>query len=481
MTALLRLLLMAGLTLLQTAPAAAEIREEILPFGKFGDLHLYQSVPAPERLIILVSGDGAWNDDAIEMARLAAEKTGALVAGIDITHYLAALEPAPGQCFYPAGEFESLSHQLQTRQHFARYVPPVLMGYSSGGTLVHIILAQAPTNTFAAGMSLGFCPDLTLNQPPCKGLGGMTFSVDPQDPHHYLLDPVPLAAPWVALQGANDPWCGVLRAETFARAAGNGRTVVVPGEDHYFAEPEDWLQQFEQNYRALLRDFDERNAMANTGPLTDLPVIELPVEHSGVDYLALIISGDGGWASLDKSLGEALNAEGVAVVGLNALQYFWDAKDPEGASRDLGRIIGYYSEAWRKAKVLLVGYSLGADVLPFMINRLPPDQRQRVAASALIGASTAVDFQFHVGNWFGDDGGALPVLPEVNRLGNQHLLCIYGADETNESLCPLLDPHMFSVAALPGGHHFDGDYQRLARLIMQHTKSSIGAGNPAGP
>lgn len=315
MTPLFRAILIFFISHSLPSMADTEIKEEVLPYGKFGDLHLYQSVPAPERLIILVSGDGAWNGDAIEMSRLAAEKTGALVVGIDITHYLVALEEAPGQCFYPAGEFESLSHQLQTRQQFAHYVPPMLVGYSSGGTLVHIILAQAPDNTFAGGMSLGFCPDLTLNQPPCKGLGRMTFAVNPTDPKNYLLDPVPLAAPWVALQGAIDPWCGVLKAEPFASAAGNGRTVVVPGEDHYFADPADWLGAFEQAYRELSRAFDERTALANTGPLGDLPLIELPVEHSSVDYLAVIISGDGGWASLDKSLGEALNANGVGVEG----------------------------------------------------------------------------------------------------------------------------------------------------------------------
>jgi type IV secretory pathway VirJ component len=164
------------------------------------------------------------------------------------------------------------------------------------------------------------------------------------------------------------------------------------------------------------------------------------------------------------------------VVGLNALQYFWDAKDPEGAGRDLGRIIAYYSEAWHKPKVALVGYSLGADVLPFMINRLPAEQRKQVVATALIGASTAVDFQFHVGDWFGDDGGALPVLPEANRLGNQQLLCVYGTDEAGGSLCPLLDQQKFRVAALPGGHHFGGDYQDLATLIMQHARSPMDGG-----
>ncbi len=46
------------------------------------------------------------------------------------------------------------------------------------------------------------------------------------------------------------------------------------------------------------------------------------------------------------------------------------------------------------------------------------------------------------------------------------LLCLQGADE-KDSLCPHLEgrPEVVRVV-LPGAHHFDRDYGKLARVIL---------------
>jgi type IV secretory pathway VirJ component len=56
-------------------------------------------------------------------------------------------------------------------------------------------------------------------------------------------------------------------------------------------------------------------------------------------------------------------------------------------------------------------------------------------------------------------------MPEVNRITGMPVLCIYGADE-DDSLCPKLDPKRVSIVKVKGGHHFDGDYAGLAKLIL---------------
>jgi hypothetical protein len=43
--------------------------------------------------------------------------------------------------------------------------------------------------------------------------------------------------------------------------------------------------------------------------------------------MAVVVSGDGGWAGIDRDLGEELAREGLPVVGLNSLQYFWKPRD----------------------------------------------------------------------------------------------------------------------------------------------------------
>ena len=109
-----------------------------------------------------------------------------------------------------------------------------------------------------------------------------------------------------------------------------------------------------------------------------LPLVEVPAKQPAGDLLAVIVSGDGGWAGIDHDVANDLASKGVPVVGLNSLQYFWNARTPDGAAADLQRIARHYLPAWGRQQLLLVGYSLGADVLPFMASRLPPDLLGRV-------------------------------------------------------------------------------------------------------
>ena len=99
--------------------------------------------------------------------------------------------------------------------------------------------------------------------------------------------------------------------------------------------------------------------------LADLPLLELPEPGSTGDTLAIIVSGDGGWAGLDRDVASQLAERGFPVVGLNTLQYFWTPRTPDGAAADLARILRTYLAAWKRKDALLIGYSLGAEVLPY--------------------------------------------------------------------------------------------------------------------
>jgi type IV secretory pathway VirJ component len=173
--------------------------ETTLTFGRFGTITLYQEKPHPANVILFVSGDGGWNQGVVDMARELAGMD-ALVAGIDIVHYLKALSGSSEPCSYPAADFENLSHYLQKRLEFPQYVLPVLIGYSSGATLIYATLAQSPPGTFLGAMSLGFCPDLPLDKPFCKG-SGLTMEPGPRGKGINFLPSSHLNDPWIALQG----------------------------------------------------------------------------------------------------------------------------------------------------------------------------------------------------------------------------------------------------------------------------------------
>ena len=55
--------------------------------------------------------------------------------------------------------------------------------------------------------------------------------------------------------------------------------------------------------------------------------------------IAILVSGDGGWRDIDKSMGEWLSTKGVHVVGLDSLHYFWSKRTPEELAADIAKLV----------------------------------------------------------------------------------------------------------------------------------------------
>ena len=206
-------------------------------------------------------------------------------------------------------------------------------------------------------------------------------------------------------------------------------------------------------------------------PHPRLPLVEVAAPAgTSSDTLVVFVSGDGGWAKIDKEISSALAATGMPVVGLNALQYFWTKRTPETASADLQFLMETYLTTWNKSRVLLVGYSRGADVLPAMVSRLPQELRAKIRLLALLGPSTTVEFEFHVTDWMHDSKSGYPVRPEIDKLHGMKLLCLYGEDDKS-TVCPaLVNTPAIDVVMLKGAHHFDGGYASLGRMILDHLQ-----------
>ncbi len=203
-----------------------------------------------------------------------------------------------------------------------------------------------------------------------------------------------------------------------------------------------------------------------------LPLVEVPPRQPG-DYFAVIISGDGGWRKIDKVMAEGLSAHDIPTVGLDAAAYFRTRRTPEEAAAALEWIIRQYSAQWHRQKALLIGYSRGADALPFMINRLPDDLRPSISAIALLGLEPTIDFKYNpwwtLARHHHSKEEQLPVQPEVEKLRGQNVLCIYGVNE-RDSLCPLLDRGAFTIIPEPGSHHFAGRYRPLVEQILAKAR-----------
>jgi type IV secretory pathway VirJ component len=421
---------------------------ETISHGRFEKITMYHPQGEARQTVLFFSGEHGWTAEFEPIAQSLARQ-GALVAGIDTPAFFRDLEKDGGQCVSPDGDLENLSHFLQAYYRLPTYRPALLVGSSSGAQFVYAMLAQAPTDTFGGGISLGFCPRPVLAKPLCP-------TADKTTPQ--------LRAPWTVLQGIHDQQCRT-EAQRFLANVKQAEAIAIPGDDYGEGDFHTWEPQFASAFQRLALRTRGLPAVS-AAELKGLPVVEVHTESSS-DTLAVMISGDGGWAGIDKELAAALSKQGMPVVGLDSLRYFWKKRTPESTAADVDRLVRYYLNAWKKKSVLLIGYSQGADVMPFVVNRLPIGTRDRIRMVAFLSLSQTAVFEFHLQNWLGASKDAIPIAPELLRMKGVRGLCVYGANDT-ESICPLPAAKSLQVVKLSGGHHFDGNYPKLAALLLSH-------------
>lgn len=452
------------------AAASAEEVREIAPFGK---VHLMGEFHKPAGVILFISGDGGWEKGVVKMAEDLGE-SGYFVAGLDIREYYRHLS-GKGHCIYAAAEFESLSQALQKTYGFQSYFPPVLVGYSSGATLVYAIAAQSPPGTFAGAVSMGFCPDLETARPLCAQNG---LSYHPiKHPDGFVYEPAPtMATPWVAFQGDIDQVCDAHFAADYTAKIPHSKLDSLPKVGHGFSVRKNWWDNFVKDIadlnaahkpKAIEAQLKNGEAL-NDKRIAELPLtIERPQGTAKPPYFAILYSGDGGWADIDREIAKNFNAKGIPVVGMNSLQYLWSGKTQGKIAEDLGIIFRNFSAIFGVNSAVLVGYSRGADMIPPMLLGLDKETLPKIRESVLIAPSTTSELEFHLLDWVSDGKGGYSVLDDVKKLNGRarlHLIC--GADEDETSLCKesgKLPGVPFTL--LPGGHHFKGNYALLNKTI----------------
>ena len=201
--------------------------------------------------------------------------------------------------------------------------------------------------------------------------------------------------------------------------------------------------------------------------LASLPLIEVPADRGRL--LAIFLTGDGGWAELDRSISRALARQGVAVVGLKSCDYLAHGRTPEELARTVGRVMDHYMRVWHRDRVALVGYSRGADIVPFAASRLSPEHRRQLALVAMLGLADAAGFECHWSDLVADVRRPTDraVVPELERLSGIPLLCIYGTEEQRSPCRTEAVPAMQRIVR-SGGHHFDRQYEAIADDIAAH-------------
>ncbi len=431
----LRLLLTLLVLMLTISSAHAEPR--------YGKLHVYQPTGEMRDFVILFSAGDAWgSEDAV--AAEALRKLGVFVEGVDSGPYLAAVQGKP--CHLMDGDSESLAREVQRQQGTARYHTAILAGIGAGGMLAERVMALAPPNSMAGAVSLDPMDSAALAANGC-GAGAKK-----------------LEGFWTV--GATPDWPQAGRDAVAA-------TGLAPEIDAVAARPSPGGPSAGAMLAALVAPH-----LAPLGgggeSVADLPLVELKAA-APTDMLAIVLAGDGGWRDIDKRIGEVLQKDGINVIGLDSLRYFWGAQTPDRTAKDVARIMRSYEAKWGAKHVALIGYSFGADVLPFVYTRLPAKQQAKVSLISLLALSKAADFEIRVVGWLGagPSSTALPIVPELAKVPAALVQCFYGDSDAPDSACPGLAGGEADVIRTTGGHHFDGDYQALARRILATWRARI--------
>jgi len=203
-------------------------------------------------------------------------------------------------------------------------------------------------------------------------------------------------------------------------------------------------------------------------PPTDLPIHEVPASAPGRSF-AVFITGDGGWVDADRELATELAKHGLPVVALDVRAYLRaEKRTPSAVAADAERIIRYYADIWKRGDIVLIGYSRGADMMPFVANRIAQDLKDRIALVALLGLSRRASFEFHWTDMIRESRRTtdLPVGPELERLRGKRIVCVYGEAE-KDSACRGVERALITPIERSGSHRIhDTDAADLARLIM---------------
>lgn len=451
--------------LLSASPFAARAQSPVadppsplVNYGLFGMLHLSRPAAPATHMVLLFSDTDGWSarDDALGAA---IAKRGALVVGIDTRAYLARMEAIKkDKCSYPAGHVEEVAHWIARHEGIADYSAPLVVADGAASTFAYALVVQAPAGTFEGLVTLGWNAALRFPKSICPGdAGAMTaadgaagFRVVPAAKMPLIWWPRPFAP------GARIDGLGAKLA-----AAWHVAGWIWPP----FAS-RDAASDIGLAY-AQWRARQDASAPALPDDVADLPLNELEPTAADTHRIAILVTGDGGWAGLDRGVADALAAQGMRVIGFSTLKFFWHTQTPQASADAIARVMAHYGKDDANARFVLVGYSFGASLVPVILNRLPDELRKRTDAGVMISPDDEAVFEIHVGDWFGSTqhDGALPVGPEIAK-STTPIVCVHGADE-DDSFCNKPQPANVRVVDLPGGHHYDGDYAALGALIAR--------------
>lgn len=216
--------------------------------------------------------------------------------------------------------------------------------------------------------------------------------------------------------------------------------------------------------------------LAAVKPVDSIKVKDLPLVITNSPVydkdapVAFFISGDGGWYHFEQTIANNLAKKGIPTIGLDSRKYFWKRRTPEQTAADMAEALVYYAKLWKRDKFLLMGYSLGAEIIPFIVNRLPQEIKVEVVATVLLSPDTTTDFEIHFTNMLGigNKQNTYNTIPELLKMQDIPTLLIFGDGEKTK-VPGLLSGTRMKIIKIPGDHHYKSNLPLIMQTISDNT------------
>ena len=205
-------------------------------------------------------------------------------------------------------------------------------------------------------------------------------------------------------------------------------------------------------------------------PAPPLPITAVAPGTAG-ERLVFVITGEGGRTPFEATLASDLAAAGSGVLVLDAKAYLATARTPDEAAREVEATIRRYATEWKRPRLVIVGHSRGADIAPFVANRLATDLRQQLDAVVMLDPGGRATFALSLRDVVSKKPRPTdsPVMPELERLRGTRVICAYSRQEP-AAFCPRVDSTLVRVVLRSGGRTLrSADSRPIAQLITERN------------
>ena len=189
------------------------------------------------------------------------------------------------------------------------------------------------------------------------------------------------------------------------------------------------------------------------------------IKGSDTKPLIIYLTGDGGMNKFSVGLTNGINSNGYSLLVLDSKSYFWKKKTPQQLANDVNSAVEAALRDHSFPGLIFMGYSFGADVTPFLVNRLTAALQAKTQQVVLLSPSAYSNFEIKLTDMFGwNSSKGADVVAEINSYSKPMVL-FFGKEE-NEFPQDKLNKKNKKVILLEGGHRYANDASKLTKQVL---------------